>query len=211
MKFLLGKKEKMTQIFDDTGRVWPVTVIAAGPMVVTQIKTKARDKYEAVQFAYGARRTKNLSRPVRGQQHLAADAKIGYECLREWRLPAEESKDLVIGQQIDATIFESGDTVTVSGVSKGRGFQGVVKRHGFHGGSRTHGQKHSEREAGSISGSGGRAGGRVAKGIRMAGRMGGERVTIKNLRVIDVDKDNNRLLISGAVPGRKGTLLEIRG
>ena len=209
MKFLLGKKEKMTQIFDDTGRVWPVTVLSAGPLVVTQIKSKATDKYEAVQFAFGARRAKSLSKPVRGQQHLTAEAKIGYEYLRECRLPAEQIKEMSVGQQIDVSIFEVGEVVTVAGLSKGRGFQGVVKRHGFHGGPRTHGQKHSEREAGSISGSGGRAGGRVAKGIRMAGRMGADRVTVKGLKVVAVDKENNKLLISGAVPGRVGTLIEI--
>ncbi len=211
MKYILGKKEKMTQIFDDAGRVWPVTVVSAGPMVVTQIKFKATDKYEAVQFAYGTRRVKNIRKPVRGQQHLAADAKVGYEYLRECRWPAEQIKEMSLGQQIDASIFEAGEAVTVAGISKGRGFQGVVKRHGFHGGSRTHGQKHSEREAGSISGSGGRAGGRVAKGIRMAGRMGADRVTVKNLRVVAVDKENNKLLISGAIPGRRGTLIEIHG
>ena len=105
--------------------------------------------------------------------------------------------------------LSKGDRVSVSGISKGKGFQGVVKRHKFKGGSRTHGQKHSEREPGAIGG-GGRAGGRVARGMRMAGRMGGDRITVKNLKVLEVDKDNNQILISGAVPGRRGTLLEIR-
>lgn len=114
-------------------------------------------------------------------------------------MPLDESTDL-----------SEGDTVTVSGISKGKGFQGVVKRHGFKGGRRSHGQKHSEREPGSISGSGGRAGGRVAKGMRMAGRMGGDRVTIKNLKVAKIDQDSKEVYISGAIPGRRGTKLEIR-
>jgi len=111
----------------------------------------------------------------------------------------------------DATVFAEGDDVVVSGTSKGRGFQGVVKRHGFHGGSRTHGQKHSEREPGAIGGGGGRAGGRVAKGIRMAGRMGNDRVTIKNLKVVKVDAEGTQIMISGAIPGRRGSVVQIKG
>ena len=115
-----------------------------------------------------------------------------------------------VGDKIGVDVFKPGDEVVVSGISKGKGFQGVVKRHGFHGGSRTHGQKHSEREPGAIGG-GARAGGRVAKGMRMAGRMGGERVTVKNLTVVQIVPEENLLLIGGAVPGRRGTLLEIQG
>jgi len=136
---IFGKKESMTQIFDDRGTVRPVTVVVADPA------------------------------------------------------------DLAVG-----------DLVAVSGLAKGKGFQGVVKRHGFHGGPRSHGQKHSEREPGAIGGGGGRAGGRVAKGIRMAGRMGGQRVTVRNLKVVALDKEANQILISGAVPGRRGTKLELK-
>lgn len=179
MKFILGQKLKMTQVFDDAGRVIPATLIATGPLTVSQKKTVVNDGYEATQVSM-TRGKKVIKRELRGAEEPSFD-------------------------------FAPGDAVTVSGVSKGRGFQGVVKRHGFHGGSRTHGQKHSEREPGAIGGGGGRAGGRVAKGIRMAGRMGGDRVTVKNLRVVAVDAENNQILISGAIPGRRGSLLEIYG
>ncbi len=137
MKFILAKKEKMTQVFEENGNVVPVTLVKAGT---------------------------------------------------------------------DISVFQEGDKVIVSGISKGKGFQGVVKRHGFHGGPRTHGQKHSEREPGSIGSTGPQ---RVFKGIRMAGRMGGDKITVKNLKIVKIDKDKNQLFISGAVPGRKGTLLKI--
>ncbi len=137
MKFILAKKEKMTQVFEENGNVVPVTLVKAGT---------------------------------------------------------------------DISVFQEGDKVIVSGVSKGKGFQGVVKRHGFHGGPRTHGQKHSEREPGSIGSTGPQ---RVFKGTRMAGRMGGDKITVKNLKIVKIDKDKNQLFISGAVPGRKGTLLKI--
>ena len=113
-----------------------------------------------------------------------------------------------VGDKIDISVFEEGDNITVSGVSKGKGFQGAVKRHGFHGGRRSHGQKHSEREVGSIGATGPQ---RVFKGTRMGGRMGSDRVTVKNLKIVAIDKENNKILISGAVPGRRGTVLEIRG
>ena len=124
--------------------------------------------------------------------------------LKEFRL--QEASTMKIGDIVDASVFAKGDTVAVSGISKGKGFQGGVKRHGFAGGSRTHGQKHSEREPGSI---GGGLRSRVPKGMRMAGRMGGDRITVKNLKVLEIDKDNNILVISGAIPGRRGTMLEI--
>lgn len=182
MKFLLGQKLKMTQIFSDAGRVVPVTLVGTGTLTLSQRKTMAKDGYEAAQFSF------NQGKKV---------------VKREVRLVDSESEP--------ETSFAVGDVVQVSGISKGRGFQGVVKRHGFHGGPRSHGQKHSEREPGAIGGGGGRAGGRVAKGIRMAGRMGGDRVTVKNLKVIAVDADKKEILISGAIPGRRGTLLEIYG
>ena len=124
--------------------------------------------------------------------------------MREFRTDDEHN----VGDTVDVSIFEVGDSVVVSALSKGKGFQGVVKRHGFAGGPRTHGQKHSEREPGSIGATGPQ---RVFKGTRMPGRMGGKRITVKNLRVLAVDKDNNQLIISGAVPGRRGTLVEVRG
>lgn len=191
----------MTRIFTEDGRAYAGTILKADPIVVTQVKAKeGKDAYSAVQVGTGARRAKNVSKAVLG--HTKGK---GYEDIREFRTDAAAE----VGSTIDAATFAVGDMVRVSGLTKGKGFAGVVKRHGFHGGPRTHGQKHSEREAGSIGGGGGRAGGRVAKGIRMAGRMGGERVTVMNLKVLLVDTKTGQLIVSGAVPGRRGTLLEV--
>lgn len=199
----------MTQFFDESGRAYPATLVSAGPVTVIQVKTKEKDGYTAVQVGLGT--TKKIGKALKG--HFTKDGKeLGaFRHVKEFRPKNKnESASLSVGSLVDAAVFEPGDKIAVSGISKGKGFQGVVKRHGFKGGRRTHGQKHSEREAGSIGG-GGRAGGRVAKGMRMAGRMGGERVTVQNLKVLAVDKEHNQLLISGAVPGRRGTLIEIRG
>lgn len=197
----------MTQLFDEKGVVHPATVVSAAPMVAIQVKTKETDRYSAVQWGAGERNEKNIPKPVRG--HVKGLGNFRY--LREMRLKDGEVASVSTGDKQDVSIFSKGDTIEVSGISKGKGFAGAVKRHGFHGGPRSHGQKHSEREVGSIGGSGGRAGGRVAKGIRMAGRLGGDRVTVKGLEILEVDKENNLLYVSGAVPGRRGTLLEIRG
>lgn len=200
MKFILGTKGKMTQVFDDKGIVSPATIVFAGPLVATQVKTQEKDGYAAVQFGFGTKKEKNLGKPLKG--HLKDLQPVRY--LREF--PAEGVER---GATVDVSSFAPGDVVTVSAISKGKGFQGVVKRHGFHGGPRSHGQKNKERSPGSIGG-GARAGGHVAKNMRMAGRMGGDRITVKNLRVLQVDAATNTLLISGAVPGRPGTLVEIR-
>lgn len=194
----------MTQFFDASGEVFPATIVNAGPVTVVYKKTKARDGYEAVQLGFGEQKENRISKPVKGHMKDFGNFKL----LKEFRVDASA---LTEGDKIDASVFTIGDTVSVSGVSKGKGFQGVVKRHGFHGGRRSHGQKHSEREAGSIGGSGGRAGGRVAKGIRMAGRMGSDLVTVKNLKVLAVDAANNQILIKGALPGRRGTVITIKG
>lgn len=201
MKFILAKKENMTRIFGEDGRAYAGTILTADPVVVTQVKTKeGKDGYAAIQLGQGERRAKNISKPVLG--HTKGK---GYEAIREFRT----ENAATVGDTIDASIFSVGDTVQVSGVTKGKGFAGVVKRHGFHGGPRTHGQKHTERSPGSIGGSGGRAGGRVAKGMRMAGRMGSDRVTVRNLKVLAVDAKEGKIIVSGAVPGRRGTLLEV--
>ncbi|MFA4890648.1 MAG: 50S ribosomal protein L3 [Candidatus Paceibacterota bacterium] len=197
MKFILATKEKMSQVFDDKGNVIPVTIVNAGPLTAVQIKTKEKDGHEAVQFGFGARKEKNVKKPQRTKGNFM------------WLRDAKGSiSGMEVGQKIDASIFEEGDVVMVSGITKGKGFQGVVKRHGFHGGPRSHGQKHSEREPGSIGATGPQ---RVFKGKRMAGRMGGERKSVKSLKIVKVDKENNQLYISGGVPGRRGTLLEIYG
>jgi len=195
----------MTQVFDDKGIIFPATVITAGPLVVTQVKTKEKDGYEAVQVGFGVKKGKNIAKPQIG--HFSAVGKDALMFRYQREFPAVGA--LERGKTIDISIFTPGDLITVSAISKGKGFQGVVKRHGFHGGPRSHGQKNKERSPGSIGG-GGRAGGRVAKNMRMAGRMGGDRITVKNLRVLQVDLATNTLLISGAVPGRPGTLVEIR-
>ena len=201
MKFILATKEGMTRVFGEDGRARAGTILIAGPVTVTQVKTKdGKDGYAAIQVGRGVRKTKNISKAVLG--HTKGK---GYEAIREFRT----ENTATVGDTIDASLFAIGDTVQVSGITKGKGFAGVVKRHGFHGGPRTHGQKHSEREPGSIGGSGGRAGGRVAKGMRMAGRMGADRVTVTNLKVLAVDAVTGEIIVSGAVPGRRGTLLEV--
>ena len=201
MKFMLARKVAMTRVFGDDGRARAGTLLLAAPLTVTQVKSvEGADKYAAIQVGEGVRKAKNISKAVLG--HTKGK---GFSEIREFRT----TDTAEVGSEIKVDIFAVGDVVSVVGVSKGKGFAGVVKRHGFHGGPRTHGQKHSEREAGSIGGSGGRAGGRVAKGMKMAGRLGGDRVTVKNLKVLAIDAATNEIIVSGAVPGRRGTLLEI--
>ena len=201
MKFILGTKQKMTQIFDETGRVFPATVVSAGPLTVTQVKNSDTDGYTAVQVGYGDAKEKKVAKPQKG--HFA-DLGL-FKTVREFRMDTGEMKR---GDTIDVSTFAIGDTVSVSATTKGKGNQGVVKRHNFAGGPRTHGNKHSERRPGSIGSTGPQ---RVLKGLKMAGRMGGNRVTVKNLKVVAIDTDSNTLVISGAIPGRPGTLVEIRG
>lgn len=205
MKFILGTKGPMTTVFTEDGRAYAATIIMAKPNVVTQIKTKEKDGYSAVQVGAIETKEKRVGKAQLG--HAKGKA---LKHFRELNLKGETA-DVEVGAAVDISIFAAGDKVEVSAISKGRGFQGVVKRHGFHGGPRSHGQKHSERSPGSIGGSGGRAGGRVAKGMRMAGRMGGDRVTVRNLAVLQVLPQTGELVLAGAVPGRKGTLVEVRG
>lgn len=199
MKFILGRKLHMTQLFDEQGRVTPVTVVSAVPNVVTTVKTTETDGYSAVQLGLEEQKTSRLSRAVVG----ALGGK-GYKILKEFRL--DEAPTLTAGDTLTVDTFVKGDTVTVTGTSKSKGFQGVVKRHGFGGGPRSHGQKHSEREPGSI---GGGLRTRVPKGMRMAGRMGGGTVTVQGLKVVAVDAEENKLYVSGAIPGRRGTVIAI--
>ncbi len=203
MKFILGTKLNMTQIFDDKGVVHPVTAIKAGPMVVTAIKTVSTDGYNAVQVGFGERAEKNINKAQKGQMKGG-----NYMYLREFRTEGEPA--FKVGDSIDLSTFSAGDMITASSLSKGKGFQGTVKRHGFKGGPRSHGQKHSEREPGSIGG-GGRDGGRVAKGKRMAGRMGGDRITTKGLTVVSVKPETGEIFVRGAISGRRGTLVELNG
>ena len=211
MKFILGQKLGMSQVFGEEGKVEPVTVIEAGPCFVTQVKSKeklspipinrevrSRDDYEAIQVGFKELKEKKVKKP---QKHKP------FRYLREFRGDIDISK-YKAGQKIDVSIFKEGERVKISGVSKGKGFAGAVKRWGFAGKGASHGVKHEARTLGSIGSSFPE---RVIKGKKMPGRMGSERITIKNLQVIKIDAENNLIAVRGAVPGRKGTLLEIRG
>jgi large subunit ribosomal protein L3 len=205
MKYLFGTKEGMTQVFDEAGVARAATVLRVSPAVVSQVKTVERDGYNAVQIAAGEQKEHRVSRAERGRVGGAKRFVKEFRPRANWR---ESVEGIEQGATLDASAFEPGDVVVVSAISKGKGFQGVVKRHGFSGGPKTHGNKHHERAPGSI-GIGGVQ--RVQKGLRMAGRMGGERVAVKNLKVLQVDPAAELILVSGAVPGRPGTLVEIRG
>lgn len=204
MKFILGEKQHMTQVFDENGRVHPVTVIKTEPVVVTQIKTLETDGYDAVQVGFGTQKGSRLGKAILGHMKKAGSA---FKVLKENRV-AEEGIDVAVGDKIDLSVFAVGDKVTAVATSKGKGFQGVVKRHGFAGGPRTHGQKHNERSPGSIG-----AGGvqKVQKGRRMAGRMGSDRVTLAKVKIVHINAETGELFLRGAIPGRRGTLVEIRG
>jgi len=201
IKGILGRKLGMTQIFDEDGSLEAVTAIEAGPCFVSQIKTQARDGYDAVQLGFGE--ISRLNSPEKG--HLkGVGRQLKY--LREFRV--NEPNSVKIGQKVDVGIFKKGDRVDIIGISKGKGFAGVVKRYHFAGGPKTHGQSDRHRAPGSIGGT--TFPGRVLKGTRMAGHMGDRRVTVRNLKVIQADPDRNLLLISGAVPGAIKGLLLIR-
>ena len=205
MTGLLGKKIGMTSIFDEAGHVIPCTVIEAGPCYVTQIKTRDRDGYEAVQLGFEMKRERLASKPEKG--HFAKANVKPVRIVREFR--GNGVSEVQPGQEIKVdTVFVKGDVVSVIGTSKGRGFQGVVKRHHFGGGFRTHGQSDRERAPGSIGSSSHPS--RVFKGMRMAGRMGGEQVTVRNLKVVGIIADSNLLLIKGSVPGAINGYVEIR-
>lgn len=204
MKFILGTKEGMTQVFDADGTCHPATILRVSPMTVTQVKMAEQDGYAAVQVAAGMQKAHRINKAEQG--HLGTAFKFVKE-FRPRTNRAETVENFAKGQAIDASVFAAGDTVVVSAISKGKGFQGGVKRHGFKGGPGSHGMKHSLREPGSIGATGF---GRVLKGTRMAGRMGADRVTVKNLRVLQVNAAENVLLIKGAIPGRKGALVEVR-
>jgi len=196
---ILGKKLGMTQVFAPTGEIVPVTVVEAGPCVVVQVKTKETDGYEAVQLGFDE--TKRLNKPEKGhieQQARAVQTKLPLlRNLRELRV--DSAAQHKVGEKVDASVFKSGDIVDVVGISKGKGFAGVVKRHHFNGGPKTHGQSDRWRAPGAIGS--GTTPGRIYKGKRMAGRMGNERVTVQNVQVVEADPARNLLLIRGTVPG----------
>jgi large subunit ribosomal protein L3 len=196
---IIGKKIGMSQVFGDNGKAEAITVIEAGPCTVTQIKTSAKEGYEAVQLGFG--NAKKLSKAEQG--HLKELGKL--KELREFRV--ESTAEVKVGDKVDVNLFKTGDVINVIGVSKGKGFAGVVKRHGFHGGPKTHGQTDRHRAPGAIGAT--TSPGRVLKGMRMAGHMGDEQITVKGLKVYKTDPEHNLLLVQGAVPGAKNGLLLI--
>jgi large subunit ribosomal protein L3 len=199
---LIGKKIGMTQVFDETGTLTPVSVIQAGPCPVVQVKTAERDGYDAVQLAFEDMRPTRASLPMLG--HFRRANLPPYRTLQEFRVDADTGFEA--GQVIDVEIFKDVARVNVTGMTKGKGFQGVVKRHGFHGGKKTHGSM-SHRVPGSIGMAAYPA--RVLKGQKLPGRMGHERFTAKNLKVVGIDIENNILLVKGAVPGARNTVLRV--
>ena len=200
LKGMIGKKLGMTQVFKEDGKAEAVTAIEAGPCVVTQTKTAAKDGYNAAQLGFSE--VRRLNSPQRG--HLKELGQFRY--LREFR--PDDIEDVKVGTRVDVSLFNAGDLVDVTGVSKGKGFAGVVKRHHFAGGPKTHGQSDRHRAPGSIGAT--TSPGRVFKGMRMAGHMGNSRVTVRHLEVLQADPARNLLLVKGAVPGAKNGLLLIK-
>jgi len=199
MKFILGQKLGMSQIFDEKGNQIPVTLVEAGPCQILQIKTKEKDGYTAIQIGFKKiEKAKKIKKTMKGKE---------FKYLKEFRVDESGIKNYELGSKIDVSIFKEGDKVSISGISKGKGFAGAVKRFKVAGFPKTHGTKKGLRSIGSIGSSFPQ---RVIKGKKMAGRMGGERVTVKNLKIVKIDKENNILAVRGAVPGKKGTLLEVR-
>ncbi|HHE76840.1 MAG TPA: 50S ribosomal protein L3 [Candidatus Parcubacteria bacterium] len=203
MKFILGKNLGMSQMFDEKGNVIPVTLIEAGPCYITQIKTEEKDGYKAIQIGFEKLKEKKVKKPQKNKP---------YRYIREFRVDKNKNDDIdlskiKINDKIDVSVFQEGDKLKISAVSKGKGFAGAMKKWGFHGQSASHGVKHTERAIGSI---GSMFPQRVWKGKKMPGRMGSQRVTVKNLKLVKVDPENGLLAVKGSVPGRKGSLLEIK-
>ncbi|MDD5738416.1 MAG: 50S ribosomal protein L3 [Candidatus Pacebacteria bacterium] len=197
MSFILGKKLEMTQVFNDKGDAVPVTLVEVGPCFVLQNKTKeSKDGYDAVQIGF-EKKEKKIKKSEKGKE---------YKHLKEFRILKPETCNLKQGDEISVGVFNEGDSVKISGISKGKGFQGGVKRYGFGGHPKTHGTKHEVRTIGSV---GATDPARVFPGKRMPGHMGDERISVRNLKIIKIDLENNLIAIKGAIPGRRGSLLEI--
>lgn len=193
MKFIIGKKMAMTQVWNSDDKVIAVTPVLAGPCTIVQVKNKQKDGYNALQLAYGTRKEKNIAKPQKG--HLKA---LGLSPMHMREFRTEEAANFKAGDIVSVETFSEGESINASGTSKGKGFQGVVKRHGFHGFRATHGNKDQERMPGSI---GNKGPARVFKGKKMPGRMGGGTITVTNLKVVKVDVENNIIFIAGALPG----------
>jgi large subunit ribosomal protein L3 len=204
VKGMLGTKLGMTQLWDENNRVVPVSVVQAGPCVVTQVRTRDKDGYSAVQLGFGAVKPKQLTKPSAG--HFEKAGVTPRKHLVEIR--TSDASEYTLGQELSADVFTAGDVIDVTGVSKGKGTAGVMKRHGFSGLRASHGVHRKHRAPGSIGGCA--TPGRVFKGLRMAGRMGAERVTVQNLVVHGVDAERGLILIKGAIPGNKGGLVVLR-
>lgn len=202
-KGLIGKKIGMTQIFDETGKVIPVTVIEAGPCVVSQVKTVETDGYNSIQLGFGAIKETKVNKPSKG--HFTKANVTPRKHLREFRVDSIE--DIKVGDELKADLFEIGEKIDIQGTTKGKGFQGVIKRHGQHRGPMGHGSMY-HRRPGSMGPTS--TPGRVFKGKKLPGHMGVETVTIQNLQVVRVDMDKNVLLVKGSVPGAKGAILKIK-
>ena len=202
MKAIIGKKVGMTQIFDEKGYVIPVTVIEAGPCLVAQVKSEETDGYNAVQLGFGEVKDKHINKPEKG--HFEKSKLSAKKHLREFRA---DSIDVKVGDEVKADVFEAGDKIDVQGTSKGKGFQGVIKRHGQHRGPMGHGSMYHRRPGSMGSTS---TPGRVFKGKKLPGHMGRVTVTIQNLDVVRVDMDKNVILVKGSVPGPKGAILKIK-
>lgn len=208
MKFLIGKKQEMTQIFAEDGTVTPVTKVVAGPCFVSAKKDEASDGYHSIQLAWAEKSTKNINKPLMGIIKKAFNKEIGFQYMKEFRMDKEDPifDKLEVGQVLDVSMFEAGDIIVVKGKSKGRGFQGVVKRHGFKGGKASHGHKDQLRMPGSIGATGPA---RVFKGTKMGGHMGDQSVTVANLEVIKVDVEENVIYIKGAIPGARNGMIRL--
>lgn len=202
MNGILGRKIGMTNVFSNDGKLVPVTVVQVGPCVVTQVKTTETDGYNAVQLGFDEKSVEKLNKPIAGHLKKACDK--GFRVLKEFR--TEEAADLEPGSEVNIDMFSVGDKVTVAGTSKGRGFQGTIKRHGFSRGPETHGNR-NHRKPGSIGNSAWP--GKVMKGKKLPGHMGVDRETVKNLTVVDIKQEDNILLLKGAVPGPKTGLVEL--
>jgi len=199
---IIGKKVGMTNVFTSDGRCIPVTVVQAGPCVVTQVKTESSDGYNALQLGFGDKKASRVSKPLKGHYAKSGDGLFAF--LREFRV--DNPDDFSPGQQISVDIFAVGEKIDVTGTTKGRGFSGVIKRHGFHGGRKSHGSK-SHRIPGSVGCSAWP--GKIIRGKRMPGHYGVERKTVKNLEIVDIRPDDNLILIKGALPGHRSGLVSI--
>tara|TARA_A100001035_G_C27674363_1_gene449927 strand:- start:248 stop:865 length:618 start_codon:yes stop_codon:yes gene_type:complete len=203
MRGMLGRKIGMSRVFNNYGEVIPVTVLNVGPCVVTQVKTLENDGYQAVQIGYGYKKDKHLTKPLEG--HFKKSSSKPSEVLAEFDVVP--GFDYVLGSVFHVGLFNQGDFVRVSGTSKGRGFAGVIKRHNFSRQKKTHGTGHTERAPGSIGQASDPS--RVFPGMRMAGRHGNAKVTVENLEVVDVDRENNHLIVKGSIPGPKGSIVTV--